>query len=833
MKKRWFVVGITIALSITALFVLLGSMKENRGRLSIPALAAAPNRGGEDSTATTMSVTAVDPSQAPNDIDRTIVIHGSNFTAAISGTVVITAPTVTLGDDVLPSVIWVNTTTMSATVPWGLTPNVYSMTVINSDGISITLQNAFTVTEGFGIFATGGPYGGSITEIRKKPGTPTTVYAMAWGVGVFMSENSGEMWEPIYSDDTLRGLAFDAQDADVVYYGGREQIARSMDGGATWEAFTQINPNQKSCWSATPASHPTNAGVVYAAIGMCSAVLPGDGGIFQSNNYGQSWISKTNGMTDTDVWSLAIDPTNPDILLAGTNNGNVYTSNNGGESWSLSTRLDGRVNALYLNPYESPQAWASVLTLDLLEVTLYSSTNLTDWSLVEIDSNPPPGSGFQWNLAFITDTIWASCGNTYTSTDKGATWTETTGNHIGGEVNVVEITPDNPQEIYFGNPYGVERSVDGGQSYQQINQGLAAHLPEALAASPSDLETVLVHTNVGQYRTFNGGEAWQELSIGAGAYPRGDFMAFDAYSSTRVYSGGGGESIFGIDISPDAGETWERITATLPAEYDGWYGDVFAVASHPSVPGQVFAGVTIAPPGSAWWLPDAISLIYTSDDYGQSWTHIGPTEPISTILDIAFDAVDPDLIYVATYGSGVWKSGDGGGTWQAASQPDDRIQIDQIAVHPTLSGHLVVATSNELNHPALYASQDAGETWAFLTDAVGTPLVYAPTYPPILYGTTFSPDYQGLMRSFDDGQTWEQVPAAPYPRHLATATDGQRVVLYIGSPGGLATQVGRQTFVTNADTGEFTIFGGGVYRLTTLLPTDWVYLPLVMSGHTP
>jgi hypothetical protein len=324
------------------------------------------------------------------------------------------------------------------------------------------------------------------------------------------------------------------------------------------------------------------------------------------------------------------------------------------------------------------------------------------------------------------------------------------------------------------------------------------------------------------------------LSIGAGAYPRGDYMAFDVYSSTRVYSGGGGKNIFGIDISQDAGETWERITTTLPLEYADWYGDVFAVASHPSTPGRVLAGLTIAPPGSAWWLPDAIGLIYASDDYGRSWTHIGPTEPISTIVDIAFDAVDPNLVYVATYGSGMWKSGDGGATWQAAAQPDGLAQTDQIAVHPTLSSHIVLATSNELNHPALYSSQDAGETWTFLTNEVGVPLIYAPTFPPILYGTTFNPDYQGLMRSFDNGQTWEQVPEAPYPRHLATATDGERVMLYIGSPGGLATQAGTQiSLLSNAILAETTIFGGGVYRLTTLLPDHWVYLPLVLRGHTP
>ena len=75
---------------------------------------------------------------------------------------------------------------------------------------------------------------------------------------------------------------------------------------------------------------------------------------------------------------------------------------------------------------------------------------------------------------------------------------------------------------------------------------------------------------------------------------------------------------------------------------------------------------------------------------------------------------------------------------------------------------------------------------------------------------------------------------APKPMSLATGTDGERVVLYIGSAGGMVTQAGVQTAsIANTVLGETTIFGGGVYRLTTLLPTDWVYLPLVVRGYAP
>jgi hypothetical protein len=54
-------------------------------------------------------------------------------------------------------------------------------------------------------------------------------------------------------------------------------------------------------------------------------------------------------------------------------------------------------------------------------------------------------------------------------------------------------------------------------------------------------------------------------------------------------------------------------------------------------------------------------------------------------------------------------------------------------------------------------------------------------------------------------------------------------MIYLGSPGGLVTQAGEQrTSTANTILGEATIFGGGVYRLTKILPTDWLYLPTIV-----
>ncbi len=180
MKNKILTLSISVAVALLALTVLFWFTGETRASVSQD-LRVLRDLGGLMDTPT---ITNVHPNSAPNDIDTPIVIQGTGFTATISGTQVITAPLVYLGDDALPNVIWGNTTTLSSTVPWGLVPEVYSLTVVNPDGVSTTLQNAFTITEGFGVFTTDGPYGGRVYEILVDPVTQGIVYSTLPSVGV-------------------------------------------------------------------------------------------------------------------------------------------------------------------------------------------------------------------------------------------------------------------------------------------------------------------------------------------------------------------------------------------------------------------------------------------------------------------------------------------------------------------------------------------------------------------------------------------------------------------------------------------------------------------------
>lgn len=831
MKKQWFAITIAIVTAMMALLVLFWLVGDIGSGISTPALAAPLS----------LTVTAVNPDSAPNDIDAPIVIHGSGFTASLSGTQVITALTVYLGAESLPDVIWANTSTLSATVPWGMAPQVYTLTVVNPDGISATLSNAFTVTEGFGEFVTGGPYGGQAVQLALNPGVSSTVYATMWGAGMFISEDSAGNWAPIHDHDWPIQLDFDSQNPNVLYFGAdSNDLYRSMDNGANWTRIAEDFHTTHGCFQTYPAVHPTQAGHVYFGMGGCGGMYlePGEGGVFYSTDYGDTWISRTQGLSDLNIKSLAVHPNSPDTLLAGTGDGDLFYSTNGGISWTWSTQLTGTVTRLYFNPYETLEVWAATNSESEGRGYLYRSTNLTDWTTLNVNVQPGGGSSHT-QMAFLPESVWLASQSVYSSTDSGANWNALSGPSHGAVA--IAIPSENPQIIYVGTDFGVEKSTDGGATWQEVNEGLAALLPNAVAVSPDDPDTVYVKTHQGIFVSHNGGNGWLALDYGIGGFTGHSSLAVDAFTSTRLYLNTGCQNQFCIDISPDEGATWTVVTGTLPPAYVGWSSNSFAITPSPHTPGRVLVGASLSPPGSSDFSDDVVGIFYRSDDYGVSWSYITLTQTISHFTEIVYDAFNPDLIYAGTEKTGLWRSTDGGDNWTylPISNTLPPIQVSAIAVHPNIPDKVYLRTSSFANtpnpEPELWVSEDAGDTWQPLTYVfLGVDLLVSPPLPNHPPYTLYTGCEAGLCRSTDDGLTWTSLAGVPRPEILRAASDGERSIIYLGAPGGLATSAGGGATSSNAASlGDVTILGGGVYRLTTRLPTNWVYLPLVLRGYTP
>ena len=202
-------------------------------------------------------------------------------------------------------------------------------------------------------------------------------------------------------------------------------------------------------------------------------------------------------------------------------------------------------------------------------------------------------------------------------------------------------------------------------------------------------------------------------------------------------------------------------------------GRTIAVAGHPHDPLVFYFGGS----GSGVW---------KTHDGGVYWYCVSDgfinTGPIGAI---AVSDSDPNVIYVGTgeacsrpdvsHGDGVYKSVDGGQSWQHLGLEDTR-HISRIRIHPRDPNVVYVAAQGHLfgHNPerGVYRSQDGGETWElvlFKSEKAGAiDLSMDPTNPRILYASIFQflrepweevsggPD-SGLFKSADGGDTWVEL----------------------------------------------------------------------------
>ncbi|MBN2148398.1 MAG: hypothetical protein JW726_13500 [Anaerolineales bacterium] len=815
MKKNLAYILLSVVIPLTAistLFILLGCARPNDAR----SVLAAPLE------IITPSVLAVEPVFAPNDLDTPAVILGTGFAAVLSGTQVITPPTAYLGNAALSDVIWVSTTTLSATVPWGLEPGAYTLTVANPDGGTGSLPNAFTVTQGIGVWTTNGPYGGHVGHLEIHPLNPNTIFAWLGEVGTFVSYDSGAHWELVLRNLKHKAyFEFDAQDADVFYTGDVSNFYRTLDNAQTWEI---VNERAGGWPYYAPAAHPTLPGVIIAA--FTTGDFPDlEGGIFRSDDYGSNWYLLTNELTDTHITSLAIHPVLTQTLLAGTANGNLFYSLDGGTTWDCTFQLPGPVSRVYFNPFEPLQAWATTGGWGEVDEPqdLYRSEDLLHWIPISVDENITFANRYGWDMDFASGTIWATTSGSYFSTDGGDIWTPLSTDGCDPPWQL-EINPENPLEMY-GAPCGrgVCKSVDGGLNWQPANEGLAGIIPGGMAVSPSDPDTLYVRAGLDLVKSNNGGQSWRVLLSVGGSPAIG--LAVDPFDPDQVYAIS--------HSSNDGGETWHPMIFTLPITYCGWLNDVPVVAPHPSQPGRVLAVVSIWPEEYSSVI---YGLIYATDDYGEHWRWLeGALLPAWT-GKLAYDAVDPNLVYAATSGAGAWKSGDGGQTWQVMLQPGGQNIISEVLAHPAIASKVYAWYQESDQSRGLYVSEDAGETWTFLLDPATPPLFFSPAAPYWLYGACSYDNLLYLCRSRDGGYNWGPVIEVPtFIQVLDGGTDGERLILYIGTAGGFVSSLPGVQITSVLDTipGRGNLLGAGVYRLTTRLPTEWVYLPLLSRVSVP
>ena len=264
----------------------------------------------------------------------------------------------------------------------------------------------------------------------------------------------------------------------------------------------------------------------------------------------------------------------------------------------------------------------------------------------------------------------------------------------------------------------------------------------------------------------------------------GEFDSILRWRNVGPYRGGRTRAVCGVPSQPnvfymaavnggvfksiDYGRTWQPIFDNQPTASIG------SIAVAPSNPDVVYAGS-----GEGLHRPD-LSVgdgVYKSTDAGKTWTHLGLRDG-QQIPQLAVDPKNADRLFVAVAGHpygpneerGVYRSVDGGGTFEKVLYRDENIGASDVQIDPGNSQIVYAALWESREGPwengvfngnggGIFKSVDGGKTWRQLTKGlpdkvVQANLAIAPSAPKTLFAAVKTKTVAKLYRSEDGGETW-------------------------------------------------------------------------------
>ncbi len=508
-------------------------------------------------------------------------------------------------------------------------------------------------------------------------------------------------------------------------------------------------------------------------------VAGADGGVWRTTDAGATWTPLTDHMPTSAIGALAIDPTNDNIIYAGTGEANfanhsryglgLYKSTDGGDTWqhlAVST-FGGRCFSKIIVNHVNPQI-------------LYASITRAGGFPEMAAAKGHPGAtgprgvfkstdgGQTWNrLTGLPDlcatdlvmdptnpTILYACigrifgateNGIYKSTNSGTTWTKLASGLPTGTVGRISIAiaPSNPQRLYamFTNPatssggnastLGGFRSDNGGSSWSQINlgsiQATYGWYLSAISVHPNDANTAFF-AGLSLVRTTNAGSSFSTVTP-----PHVDLHALAWDTANRLLAGDDG----GLHRSGDLGNSWSSHGVGL-----GVIQFYAGLSAHPTNPDILFGGTQ-----------DNGTVRRTTNS--TSWAQVIGGDGGWTQLD----QNNPNIVFGEVQGTGqLFRSTNGGSSFGGSSSgingSDRNCFLPPYLINPANSARMLYATHR------IYRSVSGGTSWTAisgdLTDGAGAirALAQSPIDPNIVYAATNDGNVQV---SLNEGVTWTQI----------------------------------------------------------------------------
>ena len=299
---------------------------------------------------------------------------------------------------------------------------------------------------------------------------------------------------------------------------------------------------------------------------------------------------------------------------------------------------------------------------------------------------------------------------------------------------------------------GVMRSADDGASWTRASVGQGMHsdcIVRALLPDPRRPEVVHAGTDMGLYRSDDGGAKWRLLDTpmkGSMVWS----LAIDPVDPNIMFAGTGTPSKPGIYRSTDAGKSWGYRPMEIAEEC-------------PNVGIPRPTGIAVDPTDHRnVWVGLEVDGVRRSSDGGDTWTKVNGAIPNLDVHNVLVAAGPPKAVFTVV-NDDVWRSTDDGKTWRPARAREvfPWHYPRGIAVKPNDSRtvFLTLGDATPGRVGTVMRSKDAGATWESLSFPVQpNSAIWTVSIPAAEPDTMFAASRYGyLYRSDDGGDSWRKL----------------------------------------------------------------------------
>ena len=647
---------------------------------------------------------------------------------------------------------------------------------------------------------------GRIADFAVNPKNNAEYFVAVASGHIWKTVNAGTTWEPVfdnYGAYSIGCLTMDPENPNVIWAGTGENnhqralgygdgVYKSTDGGKSWKNMGLKNSRQIGMI----AIDPRNTNVVYVAA-EGSVWGPGaDRGLYKTTDGGKIWNKVLNISENTGVNNVIMDPRNPDVLYATSEQRrrHVFTKIGGGPESGIWKSTDAGAN------------WEK----------LTSGLPGGDVGGIGIAISPV-------NPDYIYAIIEAAgeSGGFFRSTNRGASWNKMSDHTAQGQYyNEIYCDPKDVDKVYSVETFS-QYTEDGGKTWTNVSTKNRHVDDHAMWIDPSNTKHYLIGGDGGIYETWDGGQDFHFKNN----LPVTQFYRVNVDNSEPFYYVYGGTQ----DNSSLGGPS--RNISDFGVVNDEWFvtngGDGFWTAVDPTDPNIVYAeaqygnmvrydrksgeAIDIRPEPRKgedtykwYWntplfisthshtrLYTAANKVFRSDDRGNTWQVISDdlttgtdrnnwpvmgkywsidavAKDVSTslyglIVSLDESPVKENLLYAGT-DDGLIQISEDAKTWSRAGKfpgvPEFTFISDILASR--FDENVVFAAFDNIKRddfkPYLLKSSDKGKTWVSIASNLpenGTvhTIVQDHVNPDLLFaGTEF-----GVFFSIDGGGQWTQL----------------------------------------------------------------------------